>query len=1104
MNLRTSLVLLLASGCVSEQALEKAQAAFAKAFTPTKPVDLDGGSRCAPVDDLALEGTVHPGYQGISLSADIAWGEEQATSEKVKVGAGGSWSIPVDPSRLVCTNAVGRCTLQVTVTIVSEEEGDSYRGTSTFDVAIEDDRFEMFPDVDGDGYGADGVAAELVCDDEGYADQQGDCNDDAEDVHPGAPDDTCDEVDNDCDGPIDEDADADPYYPDLDGDTYGDENAEPVFLCAPPDPADQLADRAEDCNDGAPAINPNANEVCGVDGEENGIDEDCDDLVDNDDDVTGAPTYFLDRDGDNSFDPVPQGQCGVPMVNHIEDTTGGMLIGEPEDCDDTDPYRSGYDVDSDGNTTCDASPDCEEGNPLVSGIDRDGDGFSTCDGDCADDIGNQSAAASIYPFATEITDNGIDDDCDGFDTCYADVDVDGYSDGTITPPGTGAPVDIFAKTDATTSTCSASAPATTPSWTGGANLGDCDDDNPDAYPGAGETVGDGIDQNCDRIDPCFEDADNDNAPDSADLATATADLDAGENCTDLPGAAPQGVLDCDPADGSIYPGAAELPGDDVDQNCDDVEDCWEDADDDNYARSNPATVVDAADYGAGETCADAPFAAPTTVDVDCNDTSASYNPEASEDVLDPDYDCDQMVLCYQDADGDGYGDDQGATALANVPSPGAASTCATEGGVSATADDCEDSIYAVNPGVPEVIDLIDNDCDGEYRCYVDGDGDLSPGTSQDGLTAVCGGATSVTQDDCDDGDNTIFPGNTGGFCSGADSDCDPNDVDEWVYNATTDAVYLGTDPATQLQAALLAASDNDVLEVCSTSIFSGAFEVNHSITISGVDGLGASMQAPFQQSPSASSVITIDASGPVTLDHISVSGDITSVAGRGGCIDLEAGDLALNDVNLDACYAAEGGAIYTADATTLSWDGGQCTNSTATSNRGGCLSSEGSFTSLTDVDLLGNIATTVGGGFYLGGTAGTLDWYSGLCGANGASNGGCFYADLGSQLVLGDGAGEDLEIQGDFSYPVINSNVGATSANQGVILGSVVALSDTTVIQSLGAATYDIVIEGGDFCWVGATVPGAVTIKPIAGPLADQGSLGNVYCTPTTCSTSCP
>ena len=38
---------------------------------------------------------------------------------------------------------------------------------------------------------------------------------------------------------------------------------------------------------------------------------------------------------------------------------------------------------------------------------------------------------------------------------------------------------------------------------------DCDDSNPSAYPGAGETIGDGIDQDCDGGDICYIDADFD-------------------------------------------------------------------------------------------------------------------------------------------------------------------------------------------------------------------------------------------------------------------------------------------------------------------------------------------------------------------------------------------------------------------------------------------------------------------------------------------------------------------------------------------------------------------------------------------------------------------
>jgi hypothetical protein len=95
----------------------------------------------------------------------------------------------------------------------------------------------------------------------------GDCDDGNDAIHPGATE-VCDEVDNDCDGQIDEDAqDTQQWFSDRDGDGFGDETTEIQACTAPPDTTQTLGD----CDDTDAAINPNQDEICG-----NGIDDNCD------------------------------------------------------------------------------------------------------------------------------------------------------------------------------------------------------------------------------------------------------------------------------------------------------------------------------------------------------------------------------------------------------------------------------------------------------------------------------------------------------------------------------------------------------------------------------------------------------------------------------------------------------------------------------------------------------------------------------------------------------------------------------------------------------------------------------------------------------------
>ena len=81
----------------------------------------------------------------------------------------------------------------------------------------------------------------------------------------------CDEVDNDCDGDIDEGVTS-TWYADNDFDSYGDSN-DTVESCTV---IDGYVDVAGDCNDGSAAVYPGALDIC------NAADDDCDGTVDED------------------------------------------------------------------------------------------------------------------------------------------------------------------------------------------------------------------------------------------------------------------------------------------------------------------------------------------------------------------------------------------------------------------------------------------------------------------------------------------------------------------------------------------------------------------------------------------------------------------------------------------------------------------------------------------------------------------------------------------------------------------------------------------------------------------------------------------------------
>lgn len=125
-------------------------------------------------------------------------------------------------------------------------------------------------DVDGDGHDDAACCNGTNCGD--------DCNDRATDVYAGASE-TCNGRDDDCDTSVDETLSTFDYYPDCDGDGYGDASATAVTACATPTTGPACAGgvwemTGGDCNDARGGVHPGAAETC------NGRDDDCNGSVD--------------------------------------------------------------------------------------------------------------------------------------------------------------------------------------------------------------------------------------------------------------------------------------------------------------------------------------------------------------------------------------------------------------------------------------------------------------------------------------------------------------------------------------------------------------------------------------------------------------------------------------------------------------------------------------------------------------------------------------------------------------------------------------------------------------------------------------------------------
>jgi hypothetical protein len=210
-------------------------------------------------------------------------------------------------------------------------------------------------------------------------------------------------------------------------------------------------------------------------------------------------------------------------------------------------------------------------------------------------------------------------------------------------------------------------------------------------PDIDEVPGDGVDGDCDGIEQCFEDLDGDG------YGTVEVDSEGDTTCTE-PGEGTQGG-DCDDLDEQVHPGATEAAADGVDSDCDQQEDCYQDADGDGHGGSTRIASDDLDCQDPGEAAADD----------DCNDHEPLAWTDAPETCDGVDNDCDGegdgMGVWYVDADLDGFGD----------PST-RVETCAPEEALVTNGDDCDDERAATHPDARETPnDGIDQDCDGNDK-----------------------------------------------------------------------------------------------------------------------------------------------------------------------------------------------------------------------------------------------------------------------------------------------------------------------------------------------------------------------------------------------------
>ena len=219
-----------------------------------------------------------------------------------------------------------------------------------------------------------------------------------------------------------------------------------------------------DCDDENPDINPDQDEVC------DGVDNDCDDGIDNDALDTQRWYQDLDQDGFGNTEITREG-CLPPKGyadngTDCDDDDATIYPAAEESCAEAvdrncDGQPGNQDSDQDGSPAC---VDCNDSNPAINP-----DQVEVCD------------------FVDQNCDNQIDNDAQDARIWYADADGDGYGD-----PAT----EVLACYPPTGEHITAS--------------GDCDDRDVTIKPGAEEVCGDGVDNNCNSTpDDCRPEGDLD-------------------------------------------------------------------------------------------------------------------------------------------------------------------------------------------------------------------------------------------------------------------------------------------------------------------------------------------------------------------------------------------------------------------------------------------------------------------------------------------------------------------------------------------------------------------------------------------------------------------
>ncbi|MBM3185305.1 MAG: T9SS type A sorting domain-containing protein [Bacteroidetes bacterium] len=583
-------------------------------------------------------------------------------------------------------------------------------------------------DNDQDGFGGASSVQSVLSPGSNYILQGGDCDDSNNQINPNAQE-TCDGIDNNCDGFIDNGLTFTTYYADVDGDTYGNIN-DSIVACT--QPSGYVLNNT-DCDDTNSAINPEATDI-----PINGIDEDCNGV-----DAPLLPlnlgmyTFTGTTDcvtQDNSVTTQPQGAT-FSSFNGVGTNcaAGGGVFN-----------RSGWNGLNTVNLAQYNEFSVTADNCKKLNLDRVAFKYRP----------SGSAGSPVWHLRSSV------------DNFAADIDFgtginvnNAYLDDTVFLVNHNNLDQVTFRFYITEML------GTTTTWRMDdvSLYGNIMNLTPQLYYADGDGDGYGnplVDSLACSVPQNFV-LDNSDCDDANNLINPLT-VWYFDNDGDQIGNSTQTFIGCSSPVGYVL----------------DAGDC----DDNNTQVTGPVTYyadVDSDGFGsdlsAQQLCQN-PGAGYVTVGGDCDDANPLINPNATEVCDGIDNDCDGIAddglvfaMYYVDADGDGFGDE--ATGVESCSQP---QNTITTGG------DCDDTNDQIYPGATEVCDGVDNDCDGSFdegltfiTYYTDADND-GFGTGSTGLSfcEIPGPGFSTNNQDCDDTNGQINPNATDATGNGIDENCD--------------------------------------------------------------------------------------------------------------------------------------------------------------------------------------------------------------------------------------------------------------------------------------------------------------------------------------------